>query len=101
MIKVLYSCSGYGKIDIPEIKLTTNDKYIETDLKQDCTTINYNDYDIIIASPPCNYWSKANYKRENSKYAKETKYLLQWHIDKASKESKPMIIENVINTQKN
>lgn len=55
------------------------------------------DYDFIIATPPCNYWSKANYRRETSEYAQKTKHLLGDIIDKLIKLNKPFIIENVRN----
>lgn len=101
MIKIIYACSGNGKIEIkdPAVKIYTNDKYVKTDIQKDCQQINYDEFDMIIASPPCNYWSKANYRRdrEESKYAQKTKYLLQFFLNIATNNNKPIIIENVIN----
>lgn len=73
------------------------DKYIKRDLAGDMLDINLNDYDLIIATPPCNYYSRANYRRDTSKYALETKHLLPMIINKCMKLNKPYIIENVRN----
>lgn len=59
--------------------------------------INLDPYDVIIATPPCNYWSRANFRRETSQYAQATKHLLPAILDKLCKQDKPFIVENVIN----
>ena len=43
-----------------------------------CEEIDLTKYDYIIATPPCNYYSRANYRRETSKIAQETKHLLPY-----------------------
>lgn len=56
-------------------------------------------YDYIIATPPCNYYSRANYRRETSKYSQLTKHLLPDIIKKLCKQDKPFIVENVRNSK--
>ena len=52
-------------------------------------------YDYIIASPPCNYYSRANYRRDESSYALNTKHLLPDILIKCAECGKPFIVENV------
>lgn len=54
-------------------------------------------YDYIIATPPCNWWSRANYRRDTSEYALKTKHLLIDTIKILSTCGKPFIVENVRN----
>jgi len=69
------------------------------DLGGDMMDIDLNPYDFIIATPPCNYYSKANYRRETSEYSQKTKHLLPSILKKLYEEffDKPFIVENVIN----
>ena len=69
------------------------------DIGGDMLEIDLSHYDFIIATPPCNYWSRANYRRETSKYAQATKHLLPAIIEKLCKQNKPFIIENVQNSR--
>lgn len=62
---------------------------------EDMLKVALNKYDYIIATPPCNYYSRANYRRETSKYSLETKHLLPCIMEKLGKLNKPYIIENV------
>ena len=59
--------------------------------------INLNKYDYLLATPPCNYWSKCNYRRNVSEYALKTKNLLPDILIKFAKSGKPFLIENVRN----
>lgn len=63
----------------------------------DMMKVDLTKYDYIIATPPCNWWSRANYRRETSIYAKETKHLLPDCMIKLALSGKPFIIENVRN----
>ena len=67
------------------------------DITANALSIPLDEYDFIIATPPCNWWSKANYRRNSSDYALATKQLLPETIKTLSKQSKPFIIENVRN----
>lgn len=102
MKKILYGCCYIADLDqdnityvdiIPGLIKSHNCIYI-------CDTIeniNFNDYDIIICSPPCNYYSRANYRRNTSNYSQKTKHLLPYCINAAFESNKPFIIENVRN----
>jgi len=59
--------------------------------------VDLKNYDFIIATPPCNYYSRANYRRETSLYSQKTKHLLPNIIDKLIDLGKPFIVENVRN----
>lgn len=67
------------------------------DITANALSIPLDEYDFIIATPPCNWWSKANYRRNESDYALATKHLLPETIKTLAKQSKPFIIENVRN----
>ena len=67
------------------------------DIGGDMLDIELTNYDIIIATPPCNYWTKANYRRETSEYALKTKHLLPDILDKLRRTNKPYIVENIRN----
>ena len=54
-------------------------------------------YDFIIATPPCNYYSRANWKRNKSEYSLKTKHLLPKILMKLNKLNKPYLVENVRN----
>lgn len=67
------------------------------DLDGDMMNIDLTPYDYIIATPPCNWWSRGNYRRNQSEYALKTKHLLPDIIDKLILLGKPFIVENVRN----
>jgi site-specific DNA-cytosine methylase len=100
MKKVLYLASGHGIINHVDYEITYQDKYVNRDVIGDMLEIDLTNYDIIIATPPCNYWSRANYRRETSKYSQETKHLLPDILKKLNNQSKPFIVENVINKER-
>ena len=74
-----------------------NDK---RDIGGDMMDIDLEKYDFIIATPPCNYWSRANYRRDRSEYALTTKHLLPDILHKLCKIDKPWIVENVKNKKR-
>ena len=65
------------------------------DIGGDMLEIDLEKYDFIIATPPCNYWSRANYRRETSDYSQKTKHLLPTILKKLCNQDKPFIVENV------
>ena len=67
------------------------------DIGGDMLEIDLSHYDFIIATPPCNYWSRANYRRETSIYAQATKKLLPEILVALAYQDKPFIVENVRN----
>ena len=66
----------------------------------DAMKVSLKPYDFIVASPPCNWWSKANPYYKTSQYALNTKHLLPDIINKLGKQDKPFIIENVKNKKR-
>jgi len=64
------------------------------DIAGDMLDVDLSYYDVVIATPPCNYYSRANYRR-SSEYSQKTKYLLPSIIHKLSILDKPFIVENV------
>lgn len=80
-------------MDYNDIKKTSNHINIIGDMLE----VDLSGYDYIIATPPCNYWSRANYRRETSEYSQKTKHLLPDILEKLIKADKPFIIENVRN----
>lgn len=99
MYKILYLAAGEGVIDsLPgNAIITYNDIKVQRDLVCDMLNVDLTDYDILIASPPCNYYSKANYRRDKSVYSLATRYLLPCILYKFICSNKPFIVENVIN----
>lgn len=95
MLKVIYLACGRAKLNYPNV--VYNDYKEKRDLVCDMMSVNLEDFDILIATPPCNYYSRANSMRETSKYAQETKHLLPDIIDKFISTGKPFIVENVRN----
>lgn len=59
--------------------------------------VNLNNYDYIISTPPCNYYSRGNYRRNVSTYSLSTKHILPSILEKCIKLGKPFIVENVRN----
>ena len=50
-------------------------------------------YDYIIATPPCNWWTKANPYYWFSEYALKTRHLLPCVLMKCAKSGKPFVVE--------
>lgn len=70
------------------------------DIGGDMLTVDLSPYDYVIATPPCNYYSRCNYRRESSTYALATKDLLPKILHKLCFEyDKPFIVENVRNAK--
>lgn len=81
----------------PNYKIDYQDINGKRDLSGDMLDIDLNSYDFIIATPPCNYWSRANWRRETSEYSQKTKHLLPSILKKLIDQTKPFIVENVQN----
>ena len=54
-------------------------------------------FDAFIFTPPCNYYSHANWRRDISSIALETKDILPLCLEFAINSGKPFIVENVLN----
>ena len=69
----------------------------ERDIDGDMMDVDLSPYDFIIATPPCNWWSRANWRRDSSEYSLKTKHLLIDILEKLCNQDKPFIVENVKN----
>ena len=78
-------------------KIVYQDINGKRDIPGDALEIDLLKYDVIIATPPCNYYSKARGNKKPSEYALDTKHLLPDILDKLIKINKPFIVENVRN----
>ena len=96
-MKGIYLCSR--KHRLPKYDLVYNDiiDYDGIDIIGDCLTVDINEYDFLIATPPCNYYSRANYRRDVSTVALSTKDILPNILEKFVRSGKPFIVENVCN----
>ena len=64
----------------------------------DMLKVDLSKYDVLIATPPCNYYSRANWRRESSDYSLKTKHLLPGVLFRFLQNyDKPFIVENVRN----
>lgn len=81
----------------PDYNIIYQDINGKRDLAGDMLNIDLKNYDYIIATPPCNYWSKARGSNKPSKYALDTKHLLPGILKKLILLDKPFIVENVRN----
>lgn len=82
----------------PKYNIVYQDINGQRDIGGDMMDVDLSEYDFIIASPPCNYYSRANYRRDTSFYAQKTKNLLPDILKKLIDLGKPFIIENVRNS---
>lgn len=91
----LGACIAY----IPGYDIVYNDiiQYEHVSLCCDMLSVDLSSYDYILASPPCNFWSRANYRRFTSEYSQKTKHLLPSVLLKCVGSDKPFIVENVRN----
>ena len=97
MKKVVYLAAGEAVISVPGCNVVYNDLYLSRDLKCDLLDVKLSDFDIVLASPPCNFYSRANYRRYSSNYSLLTKNLLPRILADLIVLGCPFIVENVIN----
>lgn len=90
---------GAGKALHLNYDIDYQDLLIKRDIGGDMLEIDLNKYDYIIATPPCNYWSRAR-GNKISDYSLKTKHLLPDIINKLINLGKPFIVENVKNDKR-
>lgn len=95
MNKVIYLAAGRAVLNYENV--IYNDYKEKRDLICDMMEVKLEDYDILIATPPCNFYSRARGNNPPSQYALKTKHLLPAIIDKFITTGKPFIVENVRN----
>lgn len=89
----LFSCIAIHK----NFDLVYQDIDGKRDIGGSAFDVDLSSYDYIIATPPCNYYSKINQDRDNSEYSLLTKDYLPRIIEILLKLGKPFIVENVLN----
>lgn len=94
-MKIIYLASFEAQH--PRFDVVYQDINGKRDIGGDMMDVDLTPFDVIIATPPCNYYSIANYRRETSEYAQKTKHLLPSIIHKLLFIGKPFIVENVRN----
>lgn len=83
----------------PNYDIVYQDINGKRDIPGDMMDIDLFPYDYVIATPPCNYYSRAA-GNKHSKYAIKTAHLLPDIIKKLNDLKKPFIVENVRNENK-
>lgn len=96
-MKIIYLAAHIA--NHPNYDIDYQDITGKRDIDGDMMEVNLDPYDVIIATPPCNYRSRANYRRETSEYSQKTKYLLPGILLKLQNQNKPYIVENVRNSK--
>ena len=95
-MKGIYLCARCHRIPGYDIDYNDIEPLPGINIQCSCENIKLEKYDFIIATPPCNYWSRANYRRDKSKVAQLTKHLLIYCLKECIKSGKPFIVENVL-----
>lgn len=70
------------------------------DIAGDMLDVSLESYDFVIATPPCNWWSKANPYYWRSEYALKTRHLLPLILIRLAKNNKPFVVECVKNLKR-
>ena len=96
-MKGLYLGACYARHNDYDIVYNDIDPETKCDLVCDMLSVDLDGYDFYIATPPCNFWSKANPYYKKSEYALMTKDLLPRILCKLAATKKPFIVENVKN----
>lgn len=99
-MKGIYLCARKHRLPGYDIDYNDIEAFVGIDIVKDAYTIGYDfikDYDYIIATPPCNYYSRANYRRDTSIVSQKTKGLLPHCLDLCLSSGLPFIVENVEN----
>ena len=96
-MKVIYL--GAYEAYHPNFDVIYQDINNKRDIGGDMLNIDLKNYDVIIATPPCNFWSKARGNR-CSQYSLDTKHLLPEIIKKCAETGKPYVVENVRNDKR-
>ncbi len=97
MEKGIYLCSFKARFPGQNIVYNDIDPGTKADIIGDALHVDLRKFTFVLASPPCNFWSRANNAYETSAYAQKTKHLLPSMLSRLSQSGKPFILENVRN----
>lgn len=90
-MKGIYLFANRARHENHDIIYNGVEKKYNCDITADALTLQLSEYDFIIATPPCNWWSRANHKRNTSPYALATKNLLPKTIEHLATQGKPFL----------
>lgn len=96
----LYLAACKARHECYDITYNDVDAKYKPDILGDMLEVDLSPFDFVIATPPCNWWSKANPYYKTSEYALKTKHLLPDTIERLAKCGKPFIVENVKNIKR-
>lgn len=99
-MKGIYLASCIARHNNYDLVYQDIDPQYNCDIGGSMLDVDLTPYDFVIATPPCQWWSKMNMQYFNSPYAWQTINLLPLTIIKLVKNKKPFIIENVINRKR-
>ena len=103
MLNVFYGCARKHRPFHYFAHVITNDidkkcySNLTGDIRVVLKTLWVRRFDAYIFTPPCNYYSRANWRRETSQVAQETKDLLPLCLDFAVNSGHYFLVENVLN----
>lgn len=95
--KGIYLCAFRARFPQLDMDYNDIDPKTKADIIGDALKCDLRRYDYILASPPCNYWSRANLNYLTSEYSQRTKHLLPALLALLGHTGKPFILENVRN----
>lgn len=98
MLKGIYLAACKARHKNYDLDYNDIDNKYNCNIIGDMLSVDLTKYDYIIATPPCNYYSRANYRRDKSEYSLSTMHLLPTILEKLSQLNKPFIVENVRNS---
>lgn len=96
-LKIIYLAAGRALH--PDYDIIYQDIDGSRDLSGNMLFTDLNFYDVIIATPPCNFWSRAR-GNKLSDFSLKTMHLLPCIITKLLLLNKPFIVENVSNIKR-
>ena len=96
MFKLVYLGAKQHRLLNVNCDVSYNDivAYPGIDLLCDMLQVDLSQYDIIIATPPCNYYSHANWRFDSSIVSLKTRHLLPNILAKLCLIGKPFLVEN-------
>lgn len=98
MMKIIYLGAGKA-LQSDFYDITYQDINGTRDICGDMLDIDLSSFDVVLATPPCNFWSKAR-GNKCSQYSLDTKHLLPFIIDKCIKSNKYFIVECTKNNKR-
>lgn len=97
MAEGVYLCSFVARFPGQDVVYNDIDPRAECDITGDAMHVDLRAFEFVLASPPCNYWSRANTNYRTSEYSLKTRHLLPSMLARLAMSGKPFVLENVRN----